>query len=266
MNLAGLLRGIGIAICGAMVVYMIAPMILIFIMSFSASSLLTFPPPGFSLRWYDNLLTSPAWLSSLWTSTKILLLVAPLATVLGTAAALGLAKSRSSWAVAIRSLLMAPLIVPGIITAAAIYLAFAALGLVGTMTGIVIAHTVISIPYVLATVGAALQSLDGRLEQAAMTLGASPFVAFRRITLPLILPGVLSGLLFSAVLSFDELLIAMFLGTPQMRTVPVQMWSNVLGDVDPAITALACVIMLVSLVMLAVHSLLGREGAGIPGR
>jgi putative spermidine/putrescine transport system permease protein len=259
MILESALRLAGLAICAFVALYMIVPMVLIFVISFSSSALLSFPPPGFSLRWYENLFTRAEWLHSLNISIKIMALSAPISTLLGVGAALGLARASSSVLVTVRALLMAPLIVPTIITAAGIYLAFAAWGLVGTMAGIVIAHVVLSVPYVLVTVSAALQSLDGHLEQAAMTLGASPYVAFRRITLPLILPGVLSGLLFSAVLSFDELLVSLFLGTPQLRTVPVQMWSNVMGDIDPAISALACIILLVSLVLMALQSMLGSK-------
>ena len=137
------------------------------------------------------------------------------------------------------AILMLPLVVPAIITAAALYGVYAGLGLNGTITGLVIGHTVLITPYVIATVGAALRTLDPMLENAAATLGAPPWAGFRRITLPLILPSILSGLLFAMVISFDELLVSLFVSTARTRTVPVLMWSNLRGDFDPTIAAIA---------------------------
>lgn len=239
---------------------MIAPLVIVLILSFSSAPFLTFPPPGFSLQWYRSMLGNPAWSGSLLTSVKVLVPTSMAATLLGTAAAYGLARSALPWAGVIRGLLMAPIVVPVIITAAGTFAVFGDFGLNGTLTGLIIAHTVLTVPYVVATVSASLAVMDERLERAALTLGATPLACFRRVTLPLIMPGVLSGLLFAMVTSFDELVVSLFISTPEVRPVTVQMWSNIRGDIDPTIAAVAAVLFAFSLLALTADSLLRRRG------
>lgn len=248
-----------------LVIYMLAPLVVTLIISFSSALFLTFPPPGFSLQWYEKMFNNPTWTRALWTTIKILIPAAFLATVFGTAAALALSRIQSKWAIAIRSLLMAPLIIPVIITAAAIFGVFRIWGLYGTLHGLILAHVVLTLPYVLSTVSANLAVFDKRLEDAAANCGAPPWIAFRRITLPLISPSVLSGMLFAMVISFDELIVSLFLSTPRVRPVTVQMWSNVRGDTDPTIAAIATVLFLFSLVALLVDGLARRRSGRAPG-
>jgi putative spermidine/putrescine transport system permease protein len=238
-------------------VYMIVPMTIVAIISFSSAAFLTFPPPGFSLQWYQRAL-SPTWLEPLWTSALIMAPSAILATTLGIAAAVGLARLRAGWANGIRALLMAPLVVPAIITGAAMYSAYRPLGLVGTIPGLMIAHTVLSLPFTLSTVSSSLEMVDPQIEQAAANCGASPWVVFRTVTLPLVFPGVLSSFLFALVISFDELIASIFLTSPGTRTITVQMWSNLRGDLDPTISALATLLFLFALSILVLESIFGR--------
>jgi putative spermidine/putrescine transport system permease protein len=130
----------------------------------------------------------------------------------------------------------------------------------GTLTGFILAHTVLTVPYVVSTVLASLQMVDEQYEKAALTLGASPWVAFRRIVLPLILPGMLSGLLFAMVISFDELVVSLFIGSPTFRPVTVQMWSDVLGDIDPTIAAIGTLLFLFSLLVLLAEAVMRQTG------
>jgi putative spermidine/putrescine transport system permease protein len=253
------LRG---AICAMLAVYMIAPLVIVVVISFSSAPFLQFPPPGLSLQWYRRMLSTAAWLDSLTTSVEIMLPAATLATMLGTAAAVGIARGRFPGAAVIGGLLMAPMVVPVIITAAAVFALFQAWGLYGTLTGLILAHTLLTIPYVMATTLGALEVVDQRLEHAALTLGATPWRSFWRVTFPLILPGVLSGLLFAMVISFDELIVSLFISTPEVRPVTVQMWSDIRGDVDPTISAIATVLFLFSLAILLLESLLRRRGPG----
>jgi len=241
-------------------VYIIAPIVIVLIISFSSAPFLTFPPPGWSMQWYENIVGNPAWIRSLWVSLRVMLPAGIAATVLGTAAAFALNRGRIPGAAAINGILMAPLVVPVIITAAALFGVFRIWGLYGTIGGLILAHTVLTIPYVLSTVGASLQLVDRRLEDAAANLGATPWMAFRSVTLPLILPAVLSGLLFAMVISFDELVVSLFISTPVVRPVTVQMWSNIRGDVDPTIAAIATLIFLFSLAALLVESVMSRSG------
>ena len=248
-----------VVICVLMVIYMVVPLAIILIISFSSAQFLTFPPPGFSFQWYENFTTNPSWVRSLLTSLKIMIPTAILATVLGTAAALGLNRSKFPGATAINGLLMAPLVVPVIITAAALFGVFRIWGLYGNIFGLILAHTILTIPYILSTVGTSVKLIDRRLEDAAANLGAKPWTTFRRITLPLIMPSVLSGLLFAMVISFDELVVSLFISTPTVRPVTVQMWSNIRGDTDPTIAAIATVLFLFSLVALLLESLARRK-------
>lgn len=239
--------------------YMLVPLVIVLIISFSSAQFLTFPPPGFSFQWYENFFDNPAWVRSLKVSVQIMAPTAFLATVLGTAAAFGLARSDFPGKTFLAGILMAPLVVPVIITAAAVFGVFHTWGLNGTIPGLILAHTVLTIPYILSTVGSALQLVDRRLEDAAANLGARPFTTFRRVTLPLIMPSVLSGLLFAMVISFDELIMSLFISTPIVRPVTVQMWSNIRGETDPTIAAIATLLFLFSLSALMLDALARRK-------
>lgn len=247
------------AVCLLVAVFLLAPLAIVVIISFSAAPFLQFPPPGLSLRWYSNLFNDPGWTSSLLVSLEVLVPSAVLATVLGTAASYALVRGSVPGARLMQACLLLPIVVPGIITAAALFGAFRGLGLNGTLTGLIIGHTVLTLPYVVATVTAALRSLDPRLEAAAATMGASPAVAFRRVTLPLLAPGVLSGLLFAMVVSFDELIVSLFVSSARVRPVPVQMWSNLRGDFDPTIAAIATICFLFATAALLLDNLLRRR-------
>ena len=257
------------AISGLVVLYLVGPMTIVLIISFSSAPFLTFPPPGFSLQWYEKLLGNPAWLDSLMTSLEIMFPAGVFATALGTAAALGVARGGFPGASVVWGLLMSPITVPVIITAAAMFGIFRSLGLAGTLTGLILAHTVLTIPYVVSTVLAALHMVDEQLEKAALTLGATRWNAFRLVIFPLILPAVLSGFLFAVIVSFDELVVSMFISSPTLRPVTVQMWSDIRGDVDPTISAIGTVLFLFSLLVLLAESLLRRRWRGeepmVPG-
>jgi putative spermidine/putrescine transport system permease protein len=251
-------------ITALLVMFLVAPMLIVVVISFSSAHFLMFPPPGLSLKWYYKLFADSAWLGSLTTSIEIVVPTGILATVLGTAAALGLARSEFPAKKFIAGLLMAPIVVPVIIIAAGIFGTFRILNLNGTLVGFILAHTVLTVPYVVSTVLASLQMVDERHENAALTLGAPPWTVFYRIVFPLILPGVLSGLLFAMVISFDELIVSLFIGSPTFRPVTVQMWSDVLGDVDPTIAAVGTLLFLFSLFVLLIETVMRTAGIGAP--
>ncbi|HTQ84414.1 MAG TPA: ABC transporter permease [Pseudolabrys sp.] len=257
-------RGLRITISALLVVFLVAPMLIVVVISFSSAQFLMFPPPSFSLQWYRKLFGDPAWIDSLTASIEIVVPTGILAMVLGTAAALGLARSEIPGKKIITGLLMAPIVVPVIIIAAAIFGAFRIWNLNGSLLGFILAHTVLTVPYVVSTVLASLQMVDERYENAALTLGAPPWAVFRRIVFPLILPGVLSGLLFAMVISFDELVVSLFIGSPTFRPVTVQMWSDVLGDVDPTIAAVGTLLFLFSLLVLLLEALMRHAGMSSP--
>ena len=253
-----------IAVCALLLIFLVAPMLIVIIISFSSAHFLTFPPPGYSLQWYRKLFGDPAWFDSMVVSVEIIVPTGILAMALGTAAALGLSRGEFPGKRVVTGLLMAPIVVPVIIIAAATYGLFQIWSLNGTLLGFVLAHTVLTVPYVTSTVLASLEMVDEGYGKAALTLGASPWTVFRRIVFPLILPGVLSGLLFAMVISFDELVVSLFIGSPTFRPVTVQMWSDVTGDVDPTIAAIGTLLFLFSLLVLLLEAATRRSGTSSP--
>jgi putative spermidine/putrescine transport system permease protein len=246
-------------LCLAIVIFLISPMVIVVIVSFSSAPFLTFPPPGLSLQWYRKLASLPVWFDAISTSAKIMIPSALIATAAGTAAAVGLARGSIPGAGVIASVIMAPMVVPVIITAAAMLGVFRGWGLQGTLLGLIFAHATLAIPYVVFTVLAAMRLVDQQLESAALTLGATRWRAFWRVTFPLILPAVLSGLLFAMVISFDELVVSIFLSSPTVRPVTVQMWSDVRGDVDPTIAAIGALLLTFSVGVLLLETVLNRQ-------
>ncbi len=244
------------------VAFLILPTLIIVPMSFSAGRTLRFPPEEWSTRWYDNLLTSDVWTEAAWTSVRVGLLTAIAATLLGTAAALALDRSRFRGQALARVVILAPMIIPLVIIAIAMYSVFVSWRIAGSVTGLVIAHTVLALPFVVINVGAALRTVDRELELAAANLGADPLRVFRSVTLPAITPGILTGALFAFITSWDEVVVAALLTSPDVRTLPVVMWSQVRTEVDPTIAAAASLLTLLTLVLFAVAAVLLRQQVG----
>lgn len=251
---------VGLRLLTALVMaFLVVPIFVVFPLSFTSGQLLIFPLPGWSLQWYEDFFTNDLWMGALLNSVVIGVAATVVATVLGTAAALGLHGSRFRLKPWIVGLLCAPLAVPVVITAVASFYFLAALSLVGTYAGLILIHSVLALPFVVITVTATLQGFDTNLVRAAASLGAPPRHAFRTVTLPLILPGVVSGALFAFVTSFDELVVVLFLASPQQRTLPRQIFSGVSENVSPTIVAAAVVLAIVSMVLMALMERLRRR-------
>lgn len=243
--------------------FLVLPILVPLPLSVNAEAFFTYPLKGFSWRWYREVLGSGAWRDAIWHSVVIAIGVTVLATSLGTLAAVGLSSPRMPARRTIMAVLISPLIVPVIITAVGAYLFYAPIGLANSFIGIIIAQTTIASPFVVVTVGASLANFDRAFLRAAAISGARPVVAFWRVMLPLILPGVLSGAAFAFVASFDELVIALFLAGPDQRTLPMQMFVGLREHLDPAITAAATLMMSLSIVLLIVADRLrSRRGSG----
>lgn len=228
-------------------------------LSFSSGSFLSFPLPGLSLRWYHELLGSERWLSSLRNSVIVAFASTILATVLGTLAALGLQRAKFPGSSLVLALLISPMVVPLVIVAVGVYFFYAPFGLTGSLVGLTLAHTALASPFVVITVSATLQGFDTNLSRAAASLGAGPTLAFFRITLPLILPGVVSGALFAFVTSFDEVVVSLFVQSPQLQTLPVRMFTSITNEVDPTIAAASTVVLVVSTLVLGMAGLTRRS-------
>lgn len=227
-------------------VFLLLPVLVTIPISFTASRSIQFPPSGFSFRWYENILSSDLWVGATITSLKVATLTALLSVVLGTAAALGLQRSSIPGKALLNALVLSPLVTPVIVLAVGLYMAFVRLGLSGTLLGLALAHTVLAVPFVVVSVTASLQMLNPNLELAGLGLGAGPWRTFRRITLPLILPGVVSGAIFAFITSWDEVVVAIFLTNASLRTVPVVIWSEVRAELDPTMAAVGTVLIVIS--------------------
>ena len=250
------LKRILVAFTAIVILWLIVPTLIIVPMSFNEQQSFNFPPQGFSFRWYEHFFTNQVWLQALGNSVVIAIVSALIATVLGVLGAMGLMRLRKRARGIMENLFLAPMIVPGIVLAIGLYSLYLRLQQstgflwLGTIQGFVFAHVVIAFPLVVTNVMASLQGLDSRLEQAASSLGASRLTTFRTVTLPLILPGVTAGALFAFVTSFDEIILSLFIQTPTLQTLPVQLFNSVRQSNDPTVAAVAVVTMLVSLLIL----------------
>jgi putative spermidine/putrescine transport system permease protein len=253
------------AVCVLVLAFLILPILIIVPLSFSSGTFLTFPLPGLSLRWYQEFFTSAPWQLSLRNSLIVAGATTALATVLGTLAALGLTRARLPGQTLLMGLIVSPMVVPLVIVAVGVYFAYAPFGLTSSLVGLTLAHTALAAPFVVITVSATLQGFDPNQARAGASLGASPVVVFRRIILPLILPGVISGALFAFVTSFDEVVVALFVTGPAERTLPRQMFNGIRENISPVITAAATFVILVSVLLLTVLELLRRRNERLRG-
>ncbi|MCA6120016.1 ABC transporter permease [Bradyrhizobium sp. WSM 1738] len=252
-------------ICGAILLFLVAPILVIIPLSFNSVPFFTYPMPALSLRWYHDFFFTERWQGALYVSIFVAVSVTILSTVLGTLAALGLSRPKFPYRTAVMSLLISPLIVPVVITAVGMYFFYADLGLLNTFTGLILAHTTLATPFVVITVTATLTSFDYSLARAAAGLGAPPITVFFKIILPLILPGMISGALFAFISSFDEVVIALFVAGPEQRTLPKVMFSGVREEINPTITAAATVLILISIAVLTTVELLRRRSERLRG-
>jgi putative spermidine/putrescine transport system permease protein len=236
--------------------FLMAPMLAALLLSFSPTELLSFPPRGFSLRWYEDFFTSSRWVLATRNSIMVAGITMVVATVLGTTAALGLHLGRFRGRGLLVALLTLPMVTPFIVTAAGMFFAFSLVGLAGTLPGLVLGHTVIAVPFVVVSVLATLQTFDANLLRAAASLGASPARSFARVVVPLIWPGIAAGAIFAFATSLDEFVITLFLAGPGQFTLPRQMYANVREYMTPTILAAASLLFLCSLLFLAVSEAL----------
>jgi putative spermidine/putrescine transport system permease protein len=255
------LAAVGLAALTAVVlVFLVAPILIIVPLSFSSGSFFYYPLPGISLRWYEDFFTSSFWLPSVWNSLIVGTAATLLATLLGTLAALGMWRTRFPGQALLLAILISPMVVPVIIIAVGVYFAFAPLGLTAGYTGLVLAHTTLAVPFVVVTVLATLAGFDRTLLRASASLGARPVTTFRRVTLPLILPGVLSGAVFAFAASFDEVVVALLIAGPGQRTLPRQMFAGINDNISLTITAAATMLIAISIAFMVLVGWLQRRG------
>lgn len=253
------------AIASLVLAFLVLPILVVVPISLTAGSQLAFPMPGWSWQWYAQVLGSDAWRTAARNSLIVGSCATLLALLVGVPAAIGLARASFRGRGLIYGLILSPLVVPIVITAVAIYFFFVEIGLVGTYLGLILAHATLGAPFVVITVAATLEGFDPTLMRAAASLGAPPLTAFRRVMLPLILPGVAAGGLFAFATSFDEIVVSLFLAAPDQRTLPRQIFSGVREYVSPAIAAVAVLLLIVSTLLLLTTEALRRRSARLRG-
>ena len=247
--------------CVLILIFLCAPIAIIVVVSFNASEFIQFPPQSWSLRWYRNYFTGRQWVEPTLLSLRVAVVTMALATVLGTAAAIGLVRGRFRGRRALEFFFVSPMVVPTIVLAIGLYLLFARFRLVGQPLALYLAHTVVATPLVIVIVSAALRTADPAIELAARSLGASYFRTLWHVTLPAVLPAVISGAAFAFLVSFDEVVLAIFLGGPATTTLPKRMWESVRFEIDPTLTAISTLLVLIPVVLLAVVELVRRSWA-----
>ena len=260
-----------LAYCSAVFLFLTAPILVIVPLSFNVEPYFTFTegmlsldPQAYSLRWYRTVAEDPQWLRALANSLVIGFAATALATALGTLAALGLSNPAMPGRSLAMSLLISPMVTPVIISAAGMFFFYSDLGLAQTYPGLILAHTALGTPFVVITVTATLSGFDPNLTRAAASLGAGPVRTFRRVQLPLITPGVISGALFAFATSFDEVVTVLFIGGLDQRTIPRQMWAGIREQISPAILAVATLLIAFALLLMVVVEWLRRRGSAKP--
>ena len=279
-------------LCGLIFLFLILPVLIVLPLSFNVEpyfsftpGMLSFDPEAFSLRWYEDILRngmaapdeplSWAWFADTWNNGQwmrairnsffIGICATLLATALGTLAAIGLSRSEMPYRRLIMSILISPMIVPLVITAAGMFFFYSRIHLSQTYLGVIMAHAILGTPFVIITVTATLVGFDKSLVRAANSLGAGPITTFRRVQMPLILPGVISGALFAFITSFDEVVAVLFLASPEQRTIPRQMWSGIREQISPTILAVATLLVILSIILLTILELLRRRSERLRG-
>lgn len=247
-----------VAVTGSVAAFLLLPTLVVIPMSFNSSRTLGVFADGWTTDWYRELFTSPQWQAAAQNSLQVAVGTTILATILGTLAAWGLSRS-GRFTAAVRGAMLAPLIVPPVILGVGLYTLLLSTKLNATIPGLVFAHTVLSLPFVVVAVSASFAQVDPNYERAAASLGAPPWQRLRRVVLPLVAPGIFSGALFAFITSWDEVVVSIFLTDLQTRTLPVLMWSQVRTQVTPTLAALGTCLIVLSTVALAAMQRLGKE-------
>lgn len=254
-----LFRGFGFAV----LLFLALPIVAIVPLSFTSGVELIYPVPSYSLRWYDDFFTRPEWLMSFRNSMIVGCAVTMIATVVGTLGALGLNRLPPALQSAVSALIILPMAIPVVVAGVAFFYFYARFGLAGSFTGLILAHTTMAVPFVVISVRAALSGLNPDLARAAASLGAPPYRVFFRVVMPIILPGVLTGGLFAFAVSFDDVVIAMYMSGPEQITLPRQMFAGVRENISPTVLAASTLMVILSVVLMFTTNLLTKRARSL---
>lgn len=241
-------------------VFMLAPLAVVIGVSFTPTGYLEFPPSGFSLRWFEAILANPDFIDAAWISLQLAFASATVSTVVAVPAALAIARERFAGREAVQALFLSPLTVPTVVLGIAFLRFLSLFDMNGTFVGLTACHAVIITPFVLRLVLASVTGIDRSVERAAISLGASDWTVFRRVTLPLIMPGVVGGWVLAFITSFDELTVTVFIVNPSTTTLPVRLFSHITQTTDPLVASISTVVILFTVaLMLAVNRFYGLD-------
>ncbi|MBS7701282.1 ABC transporter permease [Chelatococcus sp. YT9] len=245
--------------------FIMAPQAIVFVVAFSSASFVSFPPPGFSLRWFEQVLADPTFMRPMWNSVVLGLLATVFAAIVAVPAAIALVRYPFRFSTAIQTFLLSPLSMPALILAIALLFYLNAIGLGNTFAGLVIGHVVITIPYLLRTIVAVYASTDPRIEEAAYTLGSPPLATFWHVTLPMLRPALFAGGMFAFLISFDEVAISLLLSNARSMTLPVAILGYLVNNYDPAVAAISVVKMIIVIIgLIALEYTYGLRNLTLP--
>jgi putative spermidine/putrescine transport system permease protein len=239
--------------------FLLLPILLIVALSFGSSRWLEFPPPEWTLQWYEELFADDAWLDAFLTSFEIALIVMALSVVIGLMASFALTRGTFKGREALRALFLTPMVLPVVVLAVALYAQFLRLHLNGTLVGFVIAHLIVALPFAIISITNSLELFDKSIEDAAVLCGATPLEAKLRVTLPGIKLGILGAAIFSFLASWDEVVIAIFMASPDLQTLPVRIWSTLRQDLSPVIAAVSTLLVALTAALMIVAAFLRKD-------
>jgi putative spermidine/putrescine transport system permease protein len=251
------------ALSVAVYAFLLAPLVVVVLASFNSADFLSFPPRGFSLRWYRALWESEVWGDSFRLSLLVTAVVTPLALSMGTLAAYALVRYSFPGKGVITTLVMAPIVMPQIVLGIALLNYMSGLGLVGSLTGLILGHLVVTLPFTVRLVSISVHNLDPVLERAAENLGATPLQTFWRVTLPLLRPGIVAGAIFAAIISFGELAVTLLIAGARTTTLPLRIFNYTEYNFDPTINAVSTIFVVLALILIiALDRLIGLVRIG----
>ncbi|WP_175844955.1 ABC transporter permease [Burkholderia arboris] len=255
----GALRWLLLSVGGAVALFLLLPVLFIVALSFGDSQWLIFPPPGWTLDWYRQLFTDAGWLDSLMTSARLAVIVTVLSVLIGFLASLALVRGKFRGRAAVQAFFLTPMVLPVVVLAVALYAFVLRVGLDGTMTGFVIGHLIIALPFSIISISNSLASFDTALEDAALICGASPLEVKLRVTIPAIRLGLFAAAIFSFLASWDEVVVSIFMSSPTLQTLPVRIWATLRQDLTPVVAAASSLLVGLTTVLMLVGAMLRRR-------
>lgn len=253
------LRLLLLVVTGLTALFLIMPIVFIVALSFGSSQWLAFPPPSWTTRWYSELFADPSWLDAAWASTRVALVVSVLSVAIGYLTSVALIRGNFRGKAFLRAFFLTPMILPVVILAVGLYALFLKLGLTGTFVGFVIGHLIVALPFSIIAISNSLESFDFTLEDAARICGASELTVRLKVTFPAIRLGVLAAATFSFLISWDEVVVSIFMSTPGVETLPVKIWSALRQDLSPVIAAASSILIAITTVFMLIGVVLNKD-------